>query len=75
MALYVCLNLGSLLPPVINCSVSEKEEGKWVLRKQQTIPAAEVKIKTECVDGVARGRRGGRRVEWLRIWALDLDLV
>lgn len=44
--------------------------------KQQTVSAADIKFKTELVDGVGLwkpGSGGGNKAERLRIWALELD--
>lgn len=38
--------------PMIKHSVSEKK-GEWLLSKQQTVSAAEIKLKTELIDRIA----------------------
>lgn len=50
---FVCLfESGSIAIPMIKHFVSEKK-GEWLLSKQQTVSAAEIKLKTELVDGIA----------------------
>lgn len=43
---------GSIAIPMIKHSVSEKE-GEWLLSKQQTVSAAEIKLKTELIDSIS----------------------
>lgn len=50
---FVCLfESGSIAVSMIKHSVSEKK-GEWLLSKQQTVSAAEIKLKTELIDGIA----------------------
>lgn len=52
---FVCLfESGPIATPMIKCSIGEKK-GEWVLSKQQTVSAAEIKFKTEHADSVAFG--------------------
>lgn len=43
---------GSIAIPMIKHSVSEKK-GEWLLSKQQTVSAAEIKLKTELIDSIS----------------------